>query len=85
MGVQIGTCSVCKDEFEQSLINYGILNYDIARSRKPGKWVFTVNIAGSPKTWPKTSLRAMCWNQLELDFAYHASVRRGSMICCSNY
>jgi hypothetical protein len=83
MGVKIGTCSLCRSVIETSLQNAGFLNYDM--TAKNGKTVITVNIADSPKTWPKDSLRAMCWRQLSLDFHYHQQNRKGDMICCSNY
>ncbi|KAK4151121.1 hypothetical protein C8A00DRAFT_36255 [Chaetomidium leptoderma] len=83
MGVQVGCCSVCRVEFEASLLALGIANY--TKTTRNGKTLYTIHIPGSPSTWPKASLRAICWKQLKLDFAYHASTRRGDVICCTNY
>ncbi|KAH6854739.1 hypothetical protein B0I37DRAFT_388640 [Chaetomium sp. MPI-CAGE-AT-0009] len=83
MAVKVGACSLCRDIVDTALQDAGILNYDKSTTR--GKTTFTINIPGGPKTWPKTSLRTACWNQLSLDFYYHSSTRKGDTICCSNY
>lgn len=83
-GPQIGTCSICRDVVEQSLQSSGIFAYSKA-VRKGGKTLITINITGGPRTWPKNSLAAACWNRLSLDFHYHNAVRRGDMICCSGF
>jgi hypothetical protein len=40
-----------------------------------------VNIT-NPTSWTATSLASMCWRQLQ--FTYHAAVRNGNTIKCSN-
>ena len=83
MGVKIGTCSVCRAPFEQALRDGGMPDYDKKVVR--GRTVFTVNIPGDPKSWPKNSLRSQCWNQLNLPFAFHGSSRTGDMIHCPGF
>ncbi len=47
---------------------------------KNGKKV-VVNIS-NPTSWAPTSLAATCWRNLQ--FSYHAAVRNGNTIACSN-
>ncbi|KAK3900104.1 hypothetical protein C8A05DRAFT_36273 [Staphylotrichum tortipilum] len=74
MPVTVKACHLCMTAVCDKLNSLGI------PYTKNGKKV-VVNIS-SPTTWAASSLAAMCWRKLE--FSYHAAVRNGNTISCSN-